>query len=223
MPRRKLIAFPTVWSAPTESASGGDTSGSGGVRRTLRPVAPRTPKEARAQIGVSVVDCFRSRYEEAMTDPEERRAVPRTTLAGNLPVRVRDGREVHLLDLSRDGARIEHLDLFRPGAACPLELPPPFGSLTLPAQVVWCSVIGRKRRPGGESPLWPGFSALNTSPPLDSHIGSAQFLLPQRPWLGSPMGTWRTALPSRVPPDARGDIRAYRQTGSRAIPVAHSP
>lgn len=85
-----------------------------------------------------------------MTDGREKRAVPRTTLAGHLPVRVRDGREVHLLDLSRGGARIEHLDLFRPGAACPLELPPPFGSLTLPAQVVWCRVIGRKRRPGGE-------------------------------------------------------------------------
>jgi hypothetical protein len=104
-------------------------------------------------MGVSVVDYLRSRYEEAMTDVQERRAVRRTTLAGHLPVRVRDGREVHLLDLSRDGARIEHLDLFRPGAACPLELPPPFGSLTLPAQVVWCSVIGRKRRPGGESHL----------------------------------------------------------------------
>jgi PilZ domain len=104
-------------------------------------------------MGVSVVDCFRFSSEEAMTDVDEGRAVPRTTVAGHLPVRVRDGREVHLLDLSRDGARIEHLDLFRPGAACPLELPPPFGALTLPAQVVWCSVIGRKRRPGDESLL----------------------------------------------------------------------
>lgn len=88
-----------------------------------------------------------------MSDVDERRAAPRTTLAGQPPVRAREGREVRLLDLSRDGAGIEHLDLFRPGAACPLELPPPFGSLTLQAKVVWCSVVGRKRRPGGESHL----------------------------------------------------------------------
>ena len=88
-----------------------------------------------------------------MTDLEERRAAPRATLPDQPAVRVREGREVRLLDLSRDGARIEHLDLFRPGAACPLELPPPFASLTLSAKVVWCSVIGRKRRPGGESHL----------------------------------------------------------------------
>jgi len=88
-----------------------------------------------------------------MTDLEERRTAPRTTLADQPAVRVREGREVRLLDLSRDGARIEHLDVFRPGVACALELPPPFGSLTLPAKVVWCRVVGRKRRPGGESHL----------------------------------------------------------------------
>jgi len=85
-----------------------------------------------------------------MTDLEERRAAPRATLPDQPAVRVRESREVRLLDLSRDGARIEHLDLFRPGAVCPLELPPPFASLTLSAKVVWCSVIGRKRRPGGD-------------------------------------------------------------------------
>jgi hypothetical protein len=88
-----------------------------------------------------------------MTDMQERRAAPRAALPDQPAVRAYEGREVRLLDLSRAGARIEHLDLLRPGAACPLELPPPFASLTVPAKVVWCNVIGRKRRPGGESRL----------------------------------------------------------------------
>jgi PilZ domain len=88
-----------------------------------------------------------------VTDLQERRAAPRTTLSDQPVVRVREGREGRLLDLSRDGARIEHLDLLRPGAAVPLELPPPFGSLAVPAKVVWCRVIGRKHPPGGESRL----------------------------------------------------------------------
>ncbi len=99
-----------------------------------------------------MVSCFGTLWEADVTDLAERRAVPRATLA-NTTVRVREGREVRLLDLSRDGARIEHLDLFRPGVACPLELPPPVGSLTVHARVVWCSVIGRKRQPGGEPHL----------------------------------------------------------------------
>ena len=41
----------------------------------------------------------------------------------------------HLLDPSATGAQIEHLDLFRLGAACALDLPPPGGALSLPAQV----------------------------------------------------------------------------------------
>ena len=88
-----------------------------------------------------------------MDDLQERRAAPRATLTDQPAVRVRDGREGRLLDLSRDGARIEHLDLLRPGAAVPLELPPPFTSLAVPAKVVWCRVIGRKYPPGGESRL----------------------------------------------------------------------
>jgi hypothetical protein len=62
-------------------------------------------------------------------------------------------REVRLLDLSATGVQIEHLDLFRLGAACTLDLPPPGGALRLPAQVIWCTVIGRKRKLGGESHL----------------------------------------------------------------------
>jgi hypothetical protein len=51
-------------------------------------------------------------------------------------------REVRLLDLSLTGAQIEHLDL-----------PPPYAVLSLPAQVVWCTVIGRKRKLGSASHL----------------------------------------------------------------------
>ena len=88
-----------------------------------------------------------------MMEAQERRAVPRTTLAEHPAVRVEGLREVRLLDLSLRGAQIEHLDLFRPSASCALDFPPPFGALTLPAQVVWCTVIGRQRKLGGTSHL----------------------------------------------------------------------
>ena len=88
-----------------------------------------------------------------MTEAQERRVVPRTRLVERPAARVRGMREVRLLDLSVAGAQIEHLDLFRLGVACALDLPPPSGALNLPAQVVWCTVIGRKRKVGGESHL----------------------------------------------------------------------
>ena len=88
-----------------------------------------------------------------MTEGQERRAVGRTGLNERPPARVRGLREVRLLDLSPAGAQIEHLDLFRLGASCALDLPPPCGALSLPAQVVWCTVVGRKRKLGGDSHL----------------------------------------------------------------------
>jgi hypothetical protein len=88
-----------------------------------------------------------------MTETQERRAVPRTGLVERPAARVRGLREVRLLDLSPAGAQIEHLDLFRLGASCALDLPPPCGALSLPAQVIWCAVIGRKRKLGGDSRL----------------------------------------------------------------------
>jgi hypothetical protein len=88
-----------------------------------------------------------------MTEGQERRAVPRTGLADRPAARVRGLREVRLLDLSLAGAQIEHLDLFRLGASCALDLPPPCGPLSLPAQVVWCTVVGKKRMLGGDSHL----------------------------------------------------------------------
>jgi len=88
-----------------------------------------------------------------MTEARERRVAPRTRVASRPAARVQGMREVRLVDLSPTGAQIEHLDLFRIGAACALDLPPPVGALSLPAQVVWCTVIGRKRKFGGESRL----------------------------------------------------------------------
>jgi len=88
-----------------------------------------------------------------MAEVQERRAVPRTTLAGRPSARVPGVRGVHLLNLSLAGAQIEHFGLLRFGAACDLELPPPFGACRLPAQVVWCTVMGRTRTLGGESHL----------------------------------------------------------------------
>ena len=91
--------------------------------------------------------------EGAMAEGRERRRVLRTALAERSAARVRGMRGVHLLDLSLTGAQIEHLDLVRFGAPCDLELPPPFGAMSLPAQVVWCAVIGRQRKLGGASYL----------------------------------------------------------------------
>ena len=88
-----------------------------------------------------------------MAEGRDRRAVPRMTLAEYPAVRVQGMHEVRLLDLSLTGAQIEHLGLFRLSASCALDFPPPFGALSLPAQVVWCAVIGRQRKLGGASHL----------------------------------------------------------------------
>ena len=88
-----------------------------------------------------------------MMEERERRIAPRLPLTERLAAWVRGLRAVHLRDLSLTGAQIEHLGVFRPGAPCALDLPPRWGALSLSAQVVWCTVIGRKRRPGGESRL----------------------------------------------------------------------
>jgi hypothetical protein len=86
-------------------------------------------------------------------EAQERRAAPRTVLAERPAARVRGLQGVHLLDFSLTGAQIEHLDLVQPGAPCALDLPPPFGALSLSAQVVWCTVIGRKHTLGAEAHL----------------------------------------------------------------------
>ena len=88
-----------------------------------------------------------------MAEEWERRGVPRTRLAERPFARVRGVREVRLLDVNLAGAKIEHLAALRLGAACALEFPPPFAPLSLPTQVVWCTVVGRKRKVGGDSHL----------------------------------------------------------------------
>ncbi len=88
-----------------------------------------------------------------MPEAGERRAAPRLRLAEYPAARVRGLRGVRLHDISLTGAQIEHLDPIRPGAHCDLDLPPPIGAGTLPAQVVWCAVVGRTRKVGGESNL----------------------------------------------------------------------
>ena len=93
------------------------------------------------------------RCARAMMEERERRAVPRLPLTEHPSAEVRGLRAVHVLDLSPAGAQVEHLGVFRPGAPCALDLPPHLGALSLPAQVVWCTVIGRKRKVGGESHL----------------------------------------------------------------------
>ena len=80
-----------------------------------------------------------------MDERRERRRLPRTPLPWQILARVRDVREVRLLDLSVGGTRLEHLGLLRPGAHCEVELPALLGGLCLPARVTWSFVIGRRR------------------------------------------------------------------------------
>ena len=85
-----------------------------------------------------------------MPGERERRAMPRTWLASRPSARVQGVLAVRLLDLSLAGAQIEHLGALRPGVACTLDLPPPRGVLNLRVQVVWCTIVGRKRKRAGE-------------------------------------------------------------------------
>ena len=111
-----------------------------------------------------------------MPEDLERRNVPRTRVADRPPARVRGLREVRLLDLSVAGAQIEHLDLVRLGASCVLDLPPPCGALNLPAQVVWCTVIGRKRKVGSESHLVARSGLRFTTLTTEQHAALADTL-----------------------------------------------
>jgi len=88
-----------------------------------------------------------------MMEERERRTAPRIPLTERLAAWVRGLRAVRLIDLSVAGVQIEHLSVFRLGAPCALDLPPPWGALSLSAQVVWCTVVGRQRTRGGESHL----------------------------------------------------------------------
>ena len=88
-----------------------------------------------------------------MMEERERRTAPRIPLTERLAAWVRGLRAVRLIDLSVAGVQIEHLSVFRLGAPCALDLPPPWGALSLPTQVVWCTVVGCQRTFGGDSHL----------------------------------------------------------------------
>lgn len=88
-----------------------------------------------------------------MRQQRERRQLPRTPLPWRIPARIRDVKEVRILDLSAGGTRLEHLGLLRPGAFCDLELPTILGGLLLPTHVAWCAVIGRRRGFDGDRHL----------------------------------------------------------------------
>jgi len=77
----------------------------------------------------------------------------RVALSDNHTVRTHDGVEARLIDLSVRGAHVEHLGILRPGSLCILELPPELGSLLLPAQIVWCTILGAEWRVDGERHL----------------------------------------------------------------------
>lgn len=151
MLRCELIAFLMVESVSTGPESGGNAKGHRKVRRTSRLLPSRALQGTRARLGLPWYTALARRYGVAMPETQERRVVPRTRVVGDPGARVRDLREIRLLDFSPTGARIEHLDLLRPGAPCALDLPPRGGALGLPAQVVWCTVVGRQRKFEGES------------------------------------------------------------------------
>jgi hypothetical protein len=88
-----------------------------------------------------------------MGERHEQRRLPRTSLPWRISARVRDVREVRVLDLSVGGTRLEHLGLLRPGARCEILLPTMLGGLTLSAHVAWCTVVGRRRGYDGERHL----------------------------------------------------------------------
>lgn len=88
-----------------------------------------------------------------MPGDQDRRAVPRIRLASWPAAWVRGVQEVRLVDVSVAGAQIEHLAVLRLGAACAVELRLLGEAWTLAGQVMWCAIVGRKRKLGGESHL----------------------------------------------------------------------
>ncbi len=80
-----------------------------------------------------------------MSEELERRHVRRAVVTGRLTGRMSPLEDFRLLDISLAGARIEHLARLHPGDSCTLRFRAPARSLTLLAQVVWSTVIGREQ------------------------------------------------------------------------------
>jgi len=85
-----------------------------------------------------------------MTERIERRRIARVALSGTPTVRTHDGVTARLLDISLRGARLAHAGILRPGSHCLVHLPAELGSLRLPAQILWCTILGAEAGPDGE-------------------------------------------------------------------------
>jgi hypothetical protein len=102
-----------------------------------------------------------------MIERVERRRLARVALSGTPRVWTHDGLAARLLDLSLHGARLAHCGILRPGTRCFVHLPADLGSLRLPAEVLWCTILGAEMGLDGErylqshSGLW--FSILTES------------------------------------------------------------
>jgi hypothetical protein len=109
-----------------------------------------------------------------MTQVPERRRVRRAAATGRLTGHASLTVEFRLLDLSPTGARIEHSALLRPGSRCTLQLPAPAGSLLLPAQVIWTTVVGQEQRQEGQRVLrhHSGLMFLSISPAQERAVVS---------------------------------------------------
>lgn len=109
-----------------------------------------------------------------MSEVAERRRVRRAVTTGRITGKASVAVEFRLLDLSPSGARIENLSLLRPGRRCTLQLPAPSGSLALPAQIVWTTVVGQEQIPEGERAFryHSGLMFLGLSPAQEKALAS---------------------------------------------------
>lgn len=85
-----------------------------------------------------------------MAESQERRRATRIALVGRPRAQAWGTVEVWLVDLSATGARITLGEQLPNGSHCTLHLPPPLGSLTLPARVVWSGIFGAEQTAEGE-------------------------------------------------------------------------
>jgi len=169
-----------------------------------------------------------------MVERKERRRIARVTLSGTQTVQTHEGVVARLLDLSLSGAGLAHCGILRPGSRCFVHLPVEFGALRLPAQILWCMVLGAEVGPDGErylqsqSGLW--------FPTLTESQGTVLARILQQARSGEPhpagaRATGRGPLPQRSPPDAglerspapgagwAGSLRAARRQDRESAPV----
>ena len=120
----------------------------------------------------------------------ERRRVARVTLSGSPTVWTHEGVAARLLDISLHGARLAHSGTLRPGSRCLVQLPTELGSFRLPAEILWCTILGAEVGPDGERYLqaqsglaFPGLTASQRT----GLAGLLQQLPPTDPALPAPL------------------------------------